>query len=121
MNVMDKFELIKRTKKFAVNVFFLVDALPPRKASDNLVYQLLKCSSSVAANYRSACRAKSKNDFINKIKIVVEEADESHFWLEYMADVKLVQNPEKHHVLLKEADELTAIFSATLKTLKNQQ
>ncbi|HET6992062.1 MAG TPA: four helix bundle protein, partial [Bacteroidia bacterium] len=79
-----------RTKKFFVNVYFIVDGLPNSKGASNVTYQLLKSSSSVAANYRAACRAKSKADFINKIKIVEEEADESLFWLEYIHDVKLI-------------------------------
>lgn len=118
---MDKFELMTRTKKFSVNVFFLVDALPDSKASNNLVYQILKSSSSVAANYRAACRAKSSADFFNKIKIVEEEADETLFWLEYMQDVKLVKNEEKHTILKQEANELVAIFSKTLQTLRNKK
>lgn len=118
---MDKFELMKRTKKFSVNVFFMVDALPDSKASNNLVYQILKCSSSVAANYRAACRAKSAADFFNKIKIVEEEADETLFWLEYMQDVNLVKDEVKHSILKQESNELVAIFSQTLKTLRNQK
>jgi four helix bundle protein len=118
--VMDKFEMMKRTKKFSVNVFFLVETLPDSKAASNLVYQILKSSSSVAANYRAACRAKSKADFINKIKIVEEEADETLFWLEYMQDVKLVKDEKQHSPLKQEANELVAIFTKTLKTLRNQ-
>jgi four helix bundle protein len=117
---MDKFEMMRRTKKFSVNVFFLVETLPDSKAASNLVYQILKSSSSVAANYRAACRAKSKADFINKIKIVEEEADETLFWLEYMQDVKLVKDEKQHSPLKQEANELVAIFTKTLKTLRNQ-
>jgi four helix bundle protein len=117
---MDKFELMKRTKKFSVNVYFLMDKLPDTKGTKNLCYQLLKSSSSVAANYRAACRAKSGADFLNKIKIVEEESDESVFWLEYMEDVKLVNDSKIHAEIKKEANELVAIFTQTLKTLRSK-
>ena len=115
---MDKFDLMKRTKKFSVSVYFVADRLPETPGAKNVNYQLMKCSSSVAANYRAACRAKSKADFINKLKIVEEEADESLFWLEYMEDVKLVKNVAEHESLKKEAGELVAIFTSSLRTLK---
>lgn len=118
---MNKYDLMKRTMKFSGSVFFMMDAIPKSMSSNNLVYQILKSSSSVAANYRAACRAKSKADFFNKIKIVEEEADETLFWLEYMQEVKLVLDPEKHAVIKKEAGELVAIFTQTLKTLRNQK
>lgn len=103
---MGKFELQRRTMKFSVDVYFMVDLLPKSKGADNLSYQLLKSSSSVAANYRAACRAKSKADFLNKLKIVEEEADESLYWIEYMNHVKLVMDPVKHSAIRKEAGEL---------------
>jgi len=115
---MDKNELIKRTREFAKRVFKLLDRLPKSQASQVITYQLLKSSSSVAANYRAVIRAKSASDFKNKIKIVLEEADESNFWLTFIADVDLLSLEDKElTILIKESDELTAIFAASLKTL----
>lgn len=116
---MDKFELMKRTRDFAVRIYFLADELPETPGAKNLNLQLMKSSSSVAANYRAACRAKSRRDFIYKLKIVEEEADESLFWLEYMNDVKLVRNEKEHKALVHEANQLVAIFSKSLITLQN--
>jgi four helix bundle protein len=81
---MDKRELLDRTRQFAILVFRLADRLPKSDSSKVILYQLLKASSSVAANYRAVNRAKSKADFANKIKIVLEEADESNFWLTFL-------------------------------------
>lgn len=115
---MDKYELMKKTKKFAVEVHQLVEAIPNTRAANNVCYQILKSSSSVAANYRAACRAKSTADFINKLKIVEEEADETLFWLEMMEEVKMVPDQNKHTVLKNEANHLTAIFVKSLKSLR---
>ncbi|HTL80572.1 MAG TPA: four helix bundle protein [Bacteroidia bacterium] len=115
---MDKYELINRTKKFSVRVYKIADKLPPTPGAKNVNYQLMKSSSSVAANYRAACRAKSKADFINKLKIVEEEADESQYWLEYMIDVDLLIDINEQKALIKEASELVAIFTSSLRTLR---
>ena len=115
---MDKFELIERTKRFAVKVYFFAENLPNSRGANNIAYQIHKSSSSVAANYRAACRAKSKSDFINKLKIVEEEADETLFWLEFTKALSLVKNDNELNPLLKEADELVAIFTKSLKTLR---
>jgi four helix bundle protein len=117
---MDKTELKKRTKKFTVDIIKFVDTLPSGRAVNILVNQLLRSSSSVGANYRAACRGKSMPDFINKIVIVEEEADESMFWLEVMHDAGLV-HLDKLRPLLVEANELTAIFTAIGKTAKENQ
>jgi len=117
---MNKEELKDRTKKFAVRVFRLIMTLEHNKASDIISYQLLKASSSVAANYRAACRGKSGADFLNKLKIVDEEADESLFWLEFIKDVELNCNTYELNYLSKEADELVSIFSAAIKTIKSR-
>ncbi|HEY2581913.1 MAG TPA: four helix bundle protein [Mucilaginibacter sp.] len=79
---MDKTELKLRTQRFAVDIIKLIESLPPRRSLNVLSNQLLRCSSSVGANYRSACKWKSMADFINKIIIVEEEADECVYWLE---------------------------------------
>ncbi|MFM9839318.1 MAG: four helix bundle protein [Cyclobacteriaceae bacterium] len=119
---MDKHELMARTKQFAIRVFKLMDRLPKSEAAKVVTYQLLKSSSSVAANYRAANRGKSDADFTNKIKTVLEEADESHFWLTFIADVELLKMDDKELTLLvKESNELTAIFTASLKTLNQKK
>jgi four helix bundle protein len=118
---MDKAELKRRTQRFAIDVIKFVEELPTNRSLNVLSNQLLKCSSSVGANYRSACKGKSTADFINKIVIVEEEADESIYWLELMEESGLVESKEIY-LLKKEANELTAIFTAIGKTAKlNQQ
>ncbi len=112
---MDKVQLQNRTKSFAIRVFKLAEKLPKSKGAEVITYQLIKASSSVAANYRAVCRAKSKADFINKLKIVEEESDESLFWLEFISDLELIHKKLLKN-LIKEADELLSIFNAALKT-----
>ena len=116
---MDKFELMERTRKFAVDVYKLVNRFPKTQGAKVISYQLLKSSSSEAANYRAACRGKSRADFINKMKIVEEESDESLFWLQFIKDVELVKDNSELEALIKEANELVAIFTKSLKTLKS--
>jgi four helix bundle protein len=116
---MDKFELMERTRRFAVRVYKLVNKFPKTQGAKVISNQLLKSSSSEAANYRAACRGKSRADFINKMKIVEEEADESLFWLQFIKDVELMKDDEELDSLIKEADELVAIFTKSLKTLKS--
>ncbi len=117
---MSKEELKKRTKDFAVRVFKLLVSLERSKAADVVTYQLLKASSSVAANYRAACRGKSSADFLNKLKVVDEEADETLFWLEFIYDLEINCNKEELHSLIKEANELVSIFSAAIRTIKSR-
>ena len=114
---MNKDELKKRTKEFALRIIKLVNALPNNPAGRVIGNQLLRAGTSVGANYRAACRSKSKSDFIYKINIVEEEADESAYWLELIVESGLRPN-SKIESLLKEANELTAIFVATNKTAK---
>jgi four helix bundle protein len=115
---MDKAELQKRTREFAKRVFKLSERFPYSQASKVITYQLLKAASSVAANYRAVNRAKSKDDFSNKLKIVLEEADESNFWLTFITDIELINasDPELSF-LIKESDEFVAIFTASTKTM----
>jgi four helix bundle protein len=117
---MDKIELKRRTQRFAVDVIKFIDGLPAKPTLNVLSNQLLRSSSSVGANYRSACRGKSSADFINKIVIVEEEADESIYWLELMEEAGLVDS-NKIFALKKEANELTAIFTAIGKTSRQNQ
>ena len=116
---MNKFELMERTKQFAIRVFKLINKFPKTQGSKVITYQLLKSSSSEAANYRAACRGKSRADFINKMKIVEEEADESLFWLEFSKEIGILKNDLELDKLIKEANELVAIFTQSLKTLKS--
>ena len=116
---MNKFELMERTRQFAIRVFKLMSKFPKSRGGDIISYQLLKAASSEAANYRAACRGKSRADFINKIKIVEEEADESLFWLQFIKDVEIIKADQELDALLKEANELVAIFTQSLKTLKS--
>lgn len=117
---MDKIELKRRTQRFAIDVIKFVEDLPAGRSLNVLSNQLLRSSSSVGANYRSACKGKSTADFINKIVIVEEEADESIYWLELMEESGLIKS-ETIIPLKKEANELTAIFTAIGKTAKANQ
>ena len=114
---MDKQGLKDRTKSFALRVIRLVRALPNTVEGREIGKQLLRCGTSVAANYRSACRARSKVEFLSKLGIVEEEADESAFWLELIIETKLL---ERHQVesLLKEANELVAIMVSSRKSTR---
>jgi len=116
-NTMTKDELKLRSKRFAINIIKLVDELPNSKAGHTVGNQIIRSGTSVAANYRSACRARSNADFISKITIVEEECDETLFWLELIADSDLIKK-DKLYNLTKEADELTAIFTASGKTAR---
>src|ERR1700761_1434691 len=108
---MDKAELKRRTQKFAVNIIKFIETLPNRRALNVLSNQLLRSSSSIGANYRSACKGKSSADFINKIIICEEEADESIYWLELIEECGFGSTTAANS-LKKEATELTAIFTA---------
>ena len=109
-----------RTKQFALKIMALVDALPKTTSSAAIGRQIIRSGTSVGANYRAACRGRSKAEFISKLGIVVEEADETIFWLELIIEGGLL--PEgKVSPLLKEADELTAIFVSSIKTSQRNQ
>ena len=112
-------ELRSRTKQFAIRVVRLYNSLPYRGAAQVLGKQLLRCGTSIAANYRAACRARSRAEWIAKIGIVVEEADESVFWLEMLCECQIV-SPDKLADILKEAHELTALFTASQKTARGK-
>jgi four helix bundle protein len=115
---MDKRELQDRTKQFALRVLNLIDALPRTAGGRAISMQLVRAATSVGANYRSACRARSRAEFAAKLGIAVEEADESLYWLEFVHDGNLV--PESRlSSLLKEADELTAILASGRKSAVN--
>jgi four helix bundle protein len=113
-------ELRERTKKFAIRIVRLFQALPKSTEAQVMGKQLLRCSTSVAANYRAVCRARSKAEFISRMGIVAEEADESVLWLELLEDTSIVRH-ERLEDILKEAKELVAIFSTSLKTAKDNR
>jgi len=110
-------EMQARTKAFALRVMKLVDTLPRSTAGQVVGRQLLRSATSVGANYRAACRAQSHAEFASKLSVVVEEADESLYWLELLHESKLVQ-PDRLSDLLKEANEIVAISVAARKTAK---
>ena len=112
-------KLQQRTKRFAPNVFEFCDELPSKPSCWVVRKQLLRSASSVAANYRAACRAASKKAFVAKLAIVEEEADESLFWLEMLEEMD-VGNPSKVQKLKSEADQLVAITVASKKTSRQQ-
>lgn len=115
---MNKEDLKKRTKQFAIQVFRFIMKLDQIKVVEVISHQLLKASSSVAANYRAVCRSKSDADFLNKLKTVDEEADESMFWLEFVDELELKCDKKELKSLMMEANELVSIFSASIRTIK---
>jgi four helix bundle protein len=111
-------QMRQRTKALAVRIVRLYRSLPESRDAQVIGTQLLRCGTSVGANYRAVCRARSKTDFISKIGIVLEEADETVFWLELLVETGVL--PElKLKELLQEARELTAIFTATQRTSRS--
>lgn len=109
-----------RERQFAIRVIRLFRALPSSADAQILGKQLLRCGTSVGANYRATCRARSKAEFIARLGIVAEEADESVFWLELIEESKVL-NPRLLDEILKEARELAAIFSASIRTAKTNK
>ncbi|PYK25433.1 MAG: four helix bundle protein [Verrucomicrobia bacterium] len=114
-------DLKARTKKFALRVMKLVDALPPTIQGRAIANQIIRSATSVAANYRAACRARSRAEFIAKLGVVEEEADETALWLELTIDSALLTEA-RVHPLLTEAGELVPIMAASRKsTLGNRK
>jgi len=112
-------ELRQRTKQFALRVIRLFRALPKTEEARVLGKQVLRSGTAVAANYRSACRARSRADFISKIGITVEEADETAFWLELLIDAGIVRRGRLEK-LQAEANESVRIFAASRTTAKGR-
>ncbi len=122
MNEKDIFveNLKKRTRKFGVDVILFCDSLKPKKASSVVTYQIVKAATSVGANYRAACRGRSQAEFFSKICIVVEEADESIFWLEVIDEANLSGNKTELERLFIEGTEILKILTKTKdSTFKN--
>ncbi|CAG0946872.1 hypothetical protein ANRL1_03381 [Anaerolineae bacterium] len=115
MAVTTKEEMKNRTKKFALRVIRMSEALPRSLAGKVIGSQALRSGTSVGANYRAVCRARSEKDFVNKLGVVLEESDETAYWIELIVEANLLP-PPKVTALLKEANELTAIFTASHKT-----
>ncbi len=111
----------KRTKAFAVAVLHLCDSLPTNRSSTKVItYQLCKAASSVGANYRAFCRGRSKNELYSKICIVVEEADESVYWLEVIQELRYENLPQLPS-LLEEATEILKVVAKTKSSLETQK
>ena len=113
-------EMKQRTKAFALRIIRLVESLPNSKTSNNLGSQLIRSGTSVCANYRAACRAKSTADFIHKLAIVEEEADESIYWLELLIESKQVKLSLVEN-LMNEAEQILSIIVAAIRTTKNKR
>lgn len=116
---MTKEEMKARTKKFALRVIKAVQALPNDRVANIFGSQLLRSGTLVGANYWAACRAKSTADFVNKLKIVEEEGDESLFWMELLVESGLVSQ-RKLGELMKEGDQIVSIIVAALKTTRQR-
>ena len=117
---MNSTELKERTMEFAVRILRMTDRLPKTAAGQAIAKQVARSGTSVAANYRAALRNKSRADFINKITIVLEEADETGFWVELAGRAQLLPE-EKLGMLRDEAEQLSRIFNATRRTARNRQ
>ena len=107
----------QRTKRLALQVIELVEALPRGRTADVICRQLVRCATSVGANYRSACRGKSTADVLAKLAIVEEEADETTYWLELLIEARIGSATDCES-LLKESNEIVAMTVASIKTLR---
>jgi four helix bundle protein len=114
---LDSEELKKRTKEFDLRVIRLTASLPASRVATIIGRKLLRAGTSVGATYRAACRARSKLDFISRTRIAIEEADESLYWMEMLVDADLIPR-EKLAPVMKEASEVIAILTASVKTAR---
>jgi four helix bundle protein len=110
-------EMKQRTRDLGLRVVKLVESLPKTRTADVIGRQLLRCGTSVGANYRSACRAKSRADFAAKMGIVEEEADEICYWIEMLIDCELVK-AVRVEPLLRETNEIISIVVSSIKTAR---
>lgn len=120
MRVVSKAELLARTKSFSLRILKVVDHLPRTTSGRAIGGQLVRCGTSVGANYRAACRSRSRAEFAAKLGIVAEEADETVYWLELLRDGNVLSKEELSE-LLREANELTAIFTAGRRSSSRNQ
>ena len=114
-------ELRARTKRFAFHIIHLVKRLPHNIATDAIARQLIRSGTGVSSNHRSACRARSRREFIAKLGVVLDEADESELWLEALIECGLAPDESSVTPLLREAGELRAIFFQSIRTARNGQ
>jgi four helix bundle protein len=112
-------DLRARTKRFAFDVIKLVRHLPHNIATDAIARQLIRSGTGVASNHRSACRGRSRREFIAKLGVVLDEADESELWLEALVECELAPDTAPVRPLLKEAGELRAIFFQSIRTARS--
>ena len=115
--VMTEYEFKKRTKEIAIRIIKLCQSLPKNWIAETIGKQLLRSGTSIGANYRAACRAKSTADIINKLAIVEEEADESMFWIELLIESEIVVE-NRLASLYNDIDEIVAMTVSSIKTLK---
>jgi four helix bundle protein len=116
---MDERTFKERTKKLALAVISMTETLPKTRSADIIARQVIRSATSIGANYRAACRAKSTPDMLNKLKIVEEESDETIYWLELLQESKSAPD-SVIALLIKETDEITAMIVASLKTLRSR-
>ncbi|MCQ2237123.1 MAG: four helix bundle protein [Bacteroidales bacterium] len=117
---MDANELKSRLKQFALRIMNLADSMPKDKVSSwAIAKQIVRSGTSPFANYRAACRAKSDKDFLNKLKMVIEELDETGGWLELIEEYSIFPQ-EKLALITKECDELTRIIQSSINTIKSK-
>ena len=119
-NEMNANDMKRRTKSFALATVRFVETLPKTRTADVIGKQLLRCGTSVGANYRASCRAKSQADFIAKMGIVEEEADESMYWMELLVESGLVKKEEVAS-LSDEANQIVAIVVSSIRTAKEHR
>jgi four helix bundle protein len=112
-------ELRERTKQFAIRIVKMFRSLPRTEEARVLGKQALRSGTSVAANYRAVCRSRSRADFVSKLAVVTEEADETMFWLELLVETGVIPKARMES-LLAEANELTRIFGASIHTAKSK-
>ncbi|HBL12694.1 MAG TPA: four helix bundle protein [Cyanobacteria bacterium UBA11162] len=117
---MNEWQFKQRTKKLALRVVRLVEALPKKLVAEVIGKQLLRSATSVGANYRSACRAKSTADIIAKLSIVEEEADECLYWMELLVEAELIPEANVKN-LMSETNEIVAMTVASIRTLRQKK
>ena len=116
---MDKNDLKQRTKKFSLEIIKIIELIPKTKIGYTIANQMIRSATSVGADYGAACRAKSDKDLLNKLLIVEEEADETLYWLELLQETKTL-NENVLDNIMKECDELVAIFTSAGKKMRNK-
>src|ERR1044071_6021960 len=116
---MTKDDLIIRNRRFVLDVLAVVRSLPNDRVYDALVRRLVRCSTSIGANYRAACKAKSEADFVNKLKITEEEADEANYFIDIIANIDKGRFRETLAYVLQESNQLAAIYAKSVATMKS--